>query len=102
MAIRTVAGINGNLIEVDDTQARTFSKFKLFQQARSLGYWKQIKAWLEANDLWDAFLIAQVVTEDNAQFKQGLDAIASELGLTDEKVEEILSICVADDALGGL
>lgn len=96
MAVKLVAGINGELIAVDDKGRRTFSKFKLFAKIRELGYWTQVKAYLEANDLWDAFVLAQVVSEQDAGFIEGLAKVKATLGLTDEQVEAILSACVAD------
>ena len=99
MAIRYVAGINGDLIPVDDKGRRTFSKFKLFTKIKELGYWTQVKAYLEANDLWDAFVLAQVVSEQDAGFIEGLAKVKATLGLTDEQIEAILSVCVADETV---
>ncbi len=97
MAVKLVAGINGELIPVDDKGRRTFSKFKLFTKIRELGYWTQVKAYLEANDLWDAFVLAQVVSEQDAGFIEGLAKVKATLGLDDEQVEAILSVCEADE-----
>ena len=99
MAIRYVAGINGDLIPVDGKGRRTFSKFKLFMKIKELGYWTQVKAYLEANDLWDAFVLAQVVSEQDAGFIEGLAKVKATLGLTDEQIEAILSVCVADETV---
>ena len=97
MATKLVAGINGELIPVDDKGRRTFSKFKIFTKIKELGYWPQVKAYLEANDLWDAFVLAQVVSEQDTGFIEGLAKVKATLGLTDEQVEAILSVCVADE-----
>ena len=97
MATKLVAGINGELIPVDDKGRRTFSKFKLFTKIKELGYWTQVKAYLEANDLWDAFVLAQVVSEQDAGFIEGLAKVKATLGITDDQVEAILSVCEADE-----
>lgn len=98
MAVRYVAGINGRIIPVDDTEGRrVFSKLKIYSVLRSEGYWPRVKAYLEANDLWDAFVLAQVVSEQDPQFSDGMAALKAELGLTDEQVEAVLSQCVADE-----
>lgn len=99
MTTRTVAGINGDILTITEQGTRVFSKFKLFCAIKQLGYWDKIKAWLEENDLWDAFLLAQVVSEDNAQFSAGLKTIKELLGMSDEDIEKILSQCLADEYL---
>ncbi len=96
--VRYAAGINGSVVEVTNKGWRKLSKFKLFQKVKEMGYWYQIKEWLEANDMWDAFVLAQVVSEDNQQFAAGVALFREKFGLTDDQVEEILSACVADEA----
>ena len=98
MATRYVAGINGNLIPADDKGWRKFSKLKIYAALKNKGYWVPVKAYLEEHDLWDAFVLAQIVDEQNASFIEGLSTLKTALGLTDDQVEEILSACVADEA----
>lgn len=78
------------------TAPRVFSKLKLVTALMTLGYWTKVKAWIEAQGLTDLYLAAQVVTEDNSYFKQGLSALKAELGVTDAQAEEVLSQCVAE------
>lgn len=98
MVTRTVAGINGELIAITEEGRRTFSKLKLYVAVKELGLWPAVKAWLEEQDLWDAFLLAQDVSEDDPMFSTGLSALKGRLGITDEKAEEILAGCVAEGA----
>lgn len=97
MAVKLVAGINGEILPVDDKGRRTFSKLKLYTQIRALGYWPQVKAYLEANDLWDAFVLAQDVSEQDAGFIEGLAKVKAALGMTDDEVNAILEECVLDE-----
>ena len=76
---------------------RTFSKLKLYAAVKSLGLWADVKAWLEASDLWDAFVLAQDVAEDNEQFAAGIKTFKEKFALSDERVEEILASCVAEE-----
>ena len=75
---------------------RIFSKLKCYAALKELGCWERVKLWLETSDLWDAFILAQNVSEEHPQFVQGLNAIKTTLGLSDEQVETILANCVED------
>lgn len=96
MAVRYVAGINGDLIPVDDRGWRKFSKLKIYSALKAKGVWAQVKAYLEEHDLWEAFLLAQIVDEQDAGFAEGLAALKTALGVGDDEAEEILAACVAD------
>lgn len=96
MATKIVAGINGEILTIEDKGRRVFSKLKLYMKCKELGYWSSIKPWLEAEDLWDAFVLAQDVSEENALFSSGVKMFQEKLGLSDEKVEEILASCVVE------
>ena len=73
-----------------------YSKYKAYLALRGAGVWPQVKAWLEANDLWDAFMIANDFRDDDPYFKQGVTELKSVVGWTDEQVEELLAQCLAD------
>lgn len=77
--------------------ARTFSKLKVAIALRAVGVWPQVKAWLEANDLWDLFVLAQDFKEDDVYFTQGKAELQKQLGWTDAQVENLLSQCVAEE-----
>ena len=98
MATKQVAGLNGEIITITDVGRRTFSKLKLYAAVKSLGLWADVKAWLEESDLWDAFVLAQNVAEDNEQFSAGVKTFKEKFSLSDERVEEILASCVAEGA----
>ena len=76
--------------------ARTFSKLKVAVALRACGVWPQVKAYLEANDLWDLFLLAQDFREDNPLFISGKAVLQAQLGWTDAQVEAVLSQCVKE------
>lgn len=96
-SVRYAAGINGSVVEVSDKGWRKLSKFKLFTKVRELGYWEKVKEWLVECDLWDAFVLAQVVDEQNAEFASGVALFKEKFSLMDEQVEAILEECVADE-----
>lgn len=73
-----------------------YSKWKAFLALSEMGVWPQVKAWLEANNLWDAFLIANEFADDEPRFIQGKAALQAQLGLTDEQVAALLARCLAD------
>lgn len=98
MATKQVAGLNGEIITITDVGRRTFSKLKLYAAVKSLGLWADVKAWLEESDLWDAFVLAQNVAEDNEQFSAGVKTFKEMFSISDERVEEILASCVAEGA----
>lgn len=98
MATKQVAGLNGEIITITDVGRRTFSKLKLYAAVKSLAIWDGVKAWLEESDLWDAFVLAQNVAEDNEQFAAGIKTFKEKFALSDERVEEILASCVAEGA----
>ena len=89
------------LSDDDPTDARaprTFSKLKCHLALREAGLWPQVRAWLEENDLWDAFVLAQDVAEDDPQFVAARSALQTHLALSDAEVESVLSMCEAAGA----
>lgn len=81
---------------VGTAKAAIYSKWKAYLVLAQMGVWPQVKAWLETNDLWDAFLIANEFSADEPHFVTGKAALQQALGLTDAQVAEILAKCVAD------
>lgn len=73
-----------------------YSKYKAYLALRGAGVWPQVKAWLEANDLWDAFMIANDFSEDDPLFKKGIAELQVVVGWTDEQIAAILALCLAD------
>lgn len=94
MVSRQAAGINGEIVTITDKGRRVFSKLKLYGVIKNYGYWPAVKAWLEEQDLWDAFTLAQNVAEGNEQFDAGIALFQEKFGLTDEQVEAMLEQCV--------
>lgn len=75
---------------------RVYSKLKVVAALTEAGVWPQVKAWIEANSLYDLYLAAQEFAEDNAWFAQGLAALKPVVGWTDEQVEALLAKCVKE------
>lgn len=83
---------------VDDIlPPRVFSKMKVVAELSKMNVWNQVKAWIEQNGLYDLYLAAQNFSEDNQNFKDGIGALKSELHLSDQDVEGILSNCILED-----
>ncbi len=74
---------------------RIFSKLKVVLALTEMGVWPQVKAWIESNNLYDLYLAAQVFSESDPHFKQGLKTLQTALKLTDEQIENILRNCIA-------
>ena len=75
---------------------RVFSKLKVVAALTEAGAWAQVKAWIEANGLYDLYLAAQEFAEDNDYFARGLAALKPVVGWTDEQVEAMLAKCVKE------
>ena len=75
---------------------RVFSKLKTVETLMKEGLWPQVKSYIEQSGLYDIYLAAQNFREDNDFFKEGLSTLQEQLGLSDEKVEEILNKCIVD------
>ncbi len=75
---------------------RVLSKLKIVVALTEMGVWQQVKAYIEQQGLYDLYLAAQVFSEADPHFKQGLAALQTALKLTDEQVENILRNCIAD------
>lgn len=75
---------------------RTISKMKIVGALVQAGAWTQVKAWMEAQGVYDIFLAANILEEGETYFSQGLAALKVQLGWTDEQVEALLEQCVAD------
>ena len=73
-----------------------YSKMKVVATLTAAGVWPQVKAWIEANGLYDLYLAAQEFADDNAWFQQGLSALKDALGWSDEQVQSVLSACIAE------
>ena len=75
---------------------RVFSKLKVIENLMKEGLWAQAKAIIEQAGLYDLFLAAQNFREDNEFFDQGVGMLKQQLGVSDEKTEEILRKSIVD------
>ena len=81
---------------------RKYSKMKLYIKLVSDGLWESFKAFLEniilenGVNAYTAFEMAQELSDENQMFKDYLEAIKTTLGISDEKVQEILDASVLE------
>ena len=75
---------------------RVFSKLKLVTALKAAGLWVLTKTWIEENGLYDHYLAAQDLAEDNEMFIRGRDEISLLSHKTGAEVEEILAASVID------
>ncbi len=77
---------------------RVLSKLKIVVALTEMGVWPQVKAWIEERGLYDLYLAAQVFSEADPHFKEGLKTLQTALRLTDGQVETLLQRCLAEGA----
>ena len=75
---------------------RVFSKLKLVVALKREGLWVLTKTWIEEQGLYDLYLAAQDVREDNEWFVRGLGELKALSRRTDAEAEAILAECTAD------
>ena len=91
------------LVDDPPPPPRTFSKLKLYAALSAANLWDALKAWLEAQtyegmNAWEAFSLAQELTEDHTMFAKWFSAAKTALGVDDATAEELLSECVKEVA----
>lgn len=78
--------------ELPPPPPRTFSKYRLVSALMQADLWTGVKAWIENTEgAYDLYLAAEDISEDEPLLAQGIAALKSELGITDEQVEAILA-----------
>ena len=84
-------------INIDDEvpRVRTFSKLRIVAALTRAGVWANVKQYIEQAGLYDLYLAAQDLREDNEYFAQGRTQLQTALGWTDEQVEAVLAQAVA-------
>lgn len=80
---------------------RVFSKLKIYGAIARLGAWQTVKAWLESKNVgglngWEAFQLAQDVSEDHPLFAPLAEEARRLLGLSAEQFDELLRECILD------
>lgn len=71
-------------------RVRTFSKLKVVLLLQERGLWPDARAWIDEQGLTDLYLAAQVFTDDNPFFAQGLAALKERFQIGDAELEAIL------------
>lgn len=81
---------------------RKFSKLKIYGAMASIGAWDRVKGWLETKTVgglngWEAFALAQEVSEDHPMFQPLAEEARRLLGLSEEQFAAMLDQCVLED-----
>lgn len=77
-----------------------YSKLAILVQIKQLGYWEQVKTWIQNAGLYDEYLACQSFKSDNPYFKQGLEAIKQAIPeLTDEVIEQVLNNSILENLI---
>ena len=71
------------------------SKYKFIAKLMEMNLWDQVKQLLEDNNLIDLFNAAQELNSEDQFFKQGIQLAKSELGITDEQIQQFIEQVVA-------
>lgn len=71
-----------------------YSKRLLYRELDALGVWESVKAYLEAQGLWEDFILATTLESDDPLLQKALEALPSAAGLDKNTLAEILSKCV--------
>lgn len=75
---------------------KVYSSYKFYLTLRGAGVWPQVKASLEDNDLWDAFLIADNFREDDQIFQQIVANVQTVIDYTDDQFTALLAQSISD------
>lgn len=89
------------LVDAPPPPPRRFSKLRLYAAMSQVGLWDALKSWLSAQtyegmNAWEAFSLAQELTEDHPMFAEWFSAAKTELGVDDATAEELLAKCVKE------
>lgn len=66
------------------------SKYKFIAKLIEMNLWIQVKQLLEDNGLLDLFNAAQELNTEDQFFKQGIQLAKTELGITDEQIQQFI------------
>ena len=80
---------------IEKKQIYIISKYKLIAKLMEIDLWTQVKQLLEDNNLIDLFNAAQELNSEDQFFKQGIQLAKSELGITDEQIQQFIEQVVA-------
>lgn len=75
---------------------RVFSKRKLYRALSAAEVWTGAKAYMEQAGVWEDWEYATTLDEDDPLLVAAVNALKTQLGLTDEQVEAILAASVAE------
>lgn len=72
-----------------------YSKRKLYRVFLERGVWPQVKAWMEAQGVWEDWEYATTLASDDELMVAAIPALMALLGVTDAEMREILAACEA-------
>lgn len=70
-----------------------YSKRALYRVFKERGVWPTVKAWMEAQGVWEDWEYATTLQSDDPLISAAKTAIQALMGLTDEEMEAILAGC---------
>ena len=73
-----------------------FSKRKLYRALSAAEVWAPAKAYMEQAGCWEDWEYATTLDEDDPLLVAAVNALKTQLGLTDEQVEAILAASVVE------
>jgi len=76
--------------------SRSISKRKLMNVLKSKNLWEPIKSFMESAGVWDDFLMATTLDEDDQLLKNAIDLLDSQGIVTKEELNRIISMSIAD------
>lgn len=90
--------IQASWVEVADPPPppRVFSKRKLYRALSAAEVWAPAKTYMEQSGCWEDWEFATTLDEDDPLLVAAVNALKTQLGLTDEQVEAILAASVAE------
>ena len=82
------------IVEIrDGAPVKKYTQYKIIGALMQMGKWKEVKAFLVEKDLYDLFMGAQYLTNDDLNFLLAMKSMAALLGLNYWELEKVLEQC---------
>lgn len=72
-----------------------YSKRLLYRELVAIGAWEGVKAYLEANGMWEDFILATTLESTDPLLMKALEALPASAGIEARTLAEILEKCIA-------
>lgn len=74
---------------------RSLSKRKLYRGLVEAGIWEQVKEYMEANGVWEDWMFATTLDEDDPLIVAAIQALEIDLQIPSETIQQLLAASVA-------